>query len=391
MPTLEALCEINPRFEREGNTDETPISFVPMAAVSEVSASVVIEEERPLGAVLKGFTPFRRDDVLVAKITPCFENGKIAQATIENELGFGSTEFHVLRPRPDTLDSRYLLHFLRQPHVRDQGERRMTGSGGQRRVPKAFLADLEIPLPPLPEQRRIAAILDKADALRAKRREAIAKLDQLLQSVFLDMFGDPVTNPKGWTLEPLGLHTRKIGSGATPKGGESSYKDDGVSLIRSMNVRDGMFLYKDLAYIDEVQARRLNNVIVEENDVLLNITGASVARVCRAPREVLPARVNQHVAIIRCADSVSPIYVERALLAAKPSLLRVAGAGATREAITKQQIEEFQIPIPDRNQQVKFAAMAKGIERQYSRSARDLIALDSLFASLQNHAFAATY
>ena len=199
MPKLSEVAEINPRPERSSLTDLNElISFVPMASVSEVSGSITTEEFRPASEVIKGFTSFKDRDVLVAKITPCFENGKIAHARITKRLGFGSTEFHVARPKSCSLDDRYLYHFLRQPAVRDEGERRMTGSGGQKRVPKAFLEELDIPLPPVTEQRRIAAILDKADALRTKRREAITKLDQLLQSVFLEMFGDPVTNPKGW-------------------------------------------------------------------------------------------------------------------------------------------------------------------------------------------------
>lgn len=163
----------------------------------------------------------------------------------------------------------------------------MKGAAGQKRVPADFFANLEIPLPPLPEQKRIAAILDVADALRAKRREAIAQLDVFLQSTFLEMFGDPVKNPKGWEIRALNEHTRKIGSGSTPRGGDSVYKTQGIRLIRSLNVRDGEFRYDDIAYIDEAQAKKLNNVIVEEKDVLLNITGASIARVCRPPSDIL--------------------------------------------------------------------------------------------------------
>lgn len=189
---LGEIAEINPRFDRDAFKGLTELaSFVPMAWVSEESGAITQEEFRPVSELLRGFTPFDDRDVLVAKITPCFENGKIAHARISKRTGFGSTEFHVLRPHAARLNDRYLFHFLRLPRIRVQGEMRMTGSGGQRRVPKAFLEELLVPLPALPEQRRIAAILDKADALRAKRRDAIAKLDQLLQSVFLEMFGDP--------------------------------------------------------------------------------------------------------------------------------------------------------------------------------------------------------
>ncbi len=137
-------------------------SFVPMANVSRGGIrAITTEESRQVGELLKGFTPFVDRDVLVAKITPCFENGKIAHARISKRQGFGSTEFHVIRPASQRLDDRYLFHFLRQPRIRIEGERRMTGSAGQRRVPKAYLESLEIPMPPIAEQRRIAAILDK--------------------------------------------------------------------------------------------------------------------------------------------------------------------------------------------------------------------------------------
>ena len=144
----------------------------------------------------------------------------------------------------------------------------------------SLLKSLRIPLPPLAEQKRIARILDAADALRAKRREALAQLDTLLQSTFLDMFGDPVTNPMGWPEVALGAHTSKIGSGATPLGGEAAYKKDGIALIRSMNVRDGHFSQHGLAFIDGQQAARLDGVVVESDDVLLNITGASYRERC---------------------------------------------------------------------------------------------------------------
>lgn len=97
MPDLADVAEINPRFDRSLIVDlDEPVSFVPMANVSEVRGAITLEEERPLAEVIKGFTSFEDRDVLVAKITPCFENGKIAHARIGKRLGFGSTEFHVV-------------------------------------------------------------------------------------------------------------------------------------------------------------------------------------------------------------------------------------------------------------------------------------------------------
>lgn len=370
--------------------DDDLVSFVPMASLSAETAKIETTQDRPYSEVAKGFTPFLSGDVLVAKITPCFENGKIAQALLPRRNGFGSTEFHVVRARPDVSDARYLHHYLRLNKVRTEGQRRMTGSGGQRRVPASFLADLRVPLPPLEEQRRIAAILDQAETLRTQRRQALAHLDTLTQSLFLDMFGDPVTNDRGWLLDKLGKQTLKMGSGSTPTGGDTAYKAEGISLIRSLNVHDGAFKYKNLAFIDDQQAAKLSNVQVETDDVLLNITGASVARVCRAPANVLPARVNQHVMIIRPKTSINCVFLERLLLSdsMKNALLQIGGSGATREAITKAQAEDLAVPVPPLPLQQTFATRIQAIEALKATHRTALAQLDALFASLQQRAFA---
>ena len=184
---LTDIAELNPPLGKKLPTEEL-VSFVPMASLSAESASVETTQDRPYAEVAKGFTPFLDGDVLVAKITPCFENGKIAQARLPRSHGFGSTEFHVVRARSGITESRYLHHYLRLEEVRANGQRRMTGSGGQRRVPASFLADLAVPLPPLEEQRRIAAILDQTETLRTQRRTALAALDALFASLLQRAF-----------------------------------------------------------------------------------------------------------------------------------------------------------------------------------------------------------
>lgn len=210
---LSSVAYINPNFQlAEFKADEL-VDFVPMAAV-EADASVTSSlEVRPYEEVKKGYTCFANGDILLAKITPCFENGKISQIRIRSAAGFGSTEFHVIRPRLDMLDARYLVHLLRQDKIRTEGERRMTGSAGQRRVPKSFLESLPVFLPSLPEQRRIAAILDKADALRTKRGVALAQLDRLAQSIFVEMFGDPMSPMAPWKPVPVASFVAGFESG----------------------------------------------------------------------------------------------------------------------------------------------------------------------------------
>ncbi|PUE48547.1 hypothetical protein B9Z45_15890 [Limnohabitans sp. 2KL-17] len=282
--------------------------------------------------------------------------------------------------------TKYLYHALsaQVPQIVAMGV-----GGAQPNISQGLIKTLKVFVPPLPEQRRIAAILDQADALRAKRREALAQLDSLTQSIFMEMFGDPVANSKEWMTHKLGDLVCKLGSGSTPTGGDAAYKESGISLIRSLNVHDASFVYKNLAFIDEVQAAKLRNVVVEENDVLLNITGASVARVCRAPRDVLPARVNQHVMILRPKSDLSAIFLEHLLLCPqmKTHLLKVGGVGATREAITKADAQDLDLIVPPKSLQLEFEQRVRSVLTLKNQSEMALTELDALFASLQHRAF----
>lgn len=156
-----------------------------------------------------------------------------------------------------------------------------------------------------------------------------------------------------WSLKTLNEITSKIGSGATPRGGSNAYKKEGISLIRSQNILDLNFSYDGLAFIDDKQADGLRNVTVQYDDILLNITGDSVARVCMVPEKVLPARVNQHVSIIRVDSKKSNSkYVLYNLIVQKEELLMQSEVGATRKALTKTMLQQFEIllpPLPEQN------------------------------------------
>lgn len=153
-----------------------------------------------------------------------------------------------------------------------------------------------------------------------------------------------------WNTALLKDLCTKIGSGSTPKGGGSVYIAKGVSLIRSQNVYNLRFDYEGLAHINEAAAKKLNNVIIEENDVLINITGDSVARTCVVPKDVLPARVNQHVAILRPNSVILNSRFLNYYLATsymQAFMLNLAvGKGASRNAMTKSMLEGFSIPLP---------------------------------------------
>jgi len=173
----------------------------------------------------------------------------------------------------------------------------------------------------------------------------------------------------------------KIGSGATPRGGKESYKEFGISLIRSLNVYDYKFDLKNLAKIDEYQAQKLKNVIVEKNDILLNITGASVARCTIVPNKILPARVNQHVSIIRIKKNLADAkYVLNTVNSNsfKNGLLNLAYTGATREALTKDDISNFKIPFPSLPIQKKIAAILTTYDELIENNNRRIAILEKM-------------
>ncbi|WP_083779265.1 restriction endonuclease subunit S [Thermincola potens] len=182
-------------------------------------------------------------------------------------------------------------------------------------------------------------------------------------------------------LTRLGNICTKIGSGLTPKGGKNAYKESGISFIRSLNIYDFHFDYTDLAYIDDNQARKLSNVIVERHDILLNITGASVARCCMVPDNVLPARVNQHVSIVRIDKSkANPYYVLYSLNSPinKQRLLTLAQGGATREALTKETISNFEINLPSLTVQNKIAAILSAYDDLIENNTRRIKILEEM-------------
>lgn len=170
--------------------------------------------------------------------------------------------------------------------------------------------------------------------------------------------------PKGWEVKTLKSLCPKIGSGATPKGGKESYLSTGISLIRSLNVYDYIFSSENLAFINEKQAKALDGVSVHKNDVLLNITGVSVARCCMVPSFVLPARVNQHVMIIRSRpDDFLSFYILCCLCHSdnKSKLLGISQSGSTREAITKTEVEDFLAVKPNEKTLMSFDKMLKSL------------------------------
>lgn len=177
------FCKINPKkINTKEFDDDMIVSFIPMPCVSDIWGKIIKKELRKLGEVKKGYTNFCEGDVLFAKITPCMENGKSAIVDkLENDIGFGSTEFYVLRCNENKLNNKYLHYFVRQKTFRDEAKGEMTGAVGQQRVPKTFLENYKMKLPTIEEQQEIVNILDK---LLAKYNK-IKNLEQQLEKIEL--------------------------------------------------------------------------------------------------------------------------------------------------------------------------------------------------------------
>jgi type I restriction enzyme S subunit len=199
---LGELCEINPqKIKTNDSMDDLEVSFVPMPAVSDVLGIIETPQVRRLREVKKGYTNFSEGDVIFAKITPCMENGKSAVVgKLVNDIGFGSTEFHVLRCSEKFIN-RYLYHLVRWQVFRDEARRVMTGAVGQQRVPKTFLEEYTINTPPVKEQYEIVRILDSIFEKEQKANELcslIENIDHMKKSILVRAFrGELGTNISG--------------------------------------------------------------------------------------------------------------------------------------------------------------------------------------------------
>jgi type I restriction enzyme, S subunit len=385
---LNDICEFNPRMPKSLD-DNAPASFLPMAAVSE-NGLISFEEERSVAEVKKGYTYFERNDVLVAKITPCFENGKAARtASLSKPFGFGSTEFHVLRPADD-LSPDYLFYKIWNASFRELGANNMTGSAGQKRVPVDFLKRLEIRLPPLDEQRRLAAILDKADALRRKRKRALGLLDGLIQSIFLKMFGDPITNPRNYRIsafESLLETSPNFGSMIPPQ------KDvlEWLSL-RVANIQNWALTLDDAKYID-LPKEALERHTLRDGDIVLARAIASEEHLGKCVVVRSNGRkwaFDSHLMRIRLKRNViDPMYVRELLRTpgGRQIFLRSTRKTTIQYNINTKELRALQIPVPPIDMQRDFVSRVNALEAVRSAFDSSAFELDALFSSLQSRAF----
>jgi restriction endonuclease S subunit len=385
------VCTIASALVDPGKTQYKEMVHVGGANIESTTGALVELKTAEQEGLKSGKFVFDETMVLYSKIRPYLM--KVARPDFS---GLCSADIYPLTPDPSVLDRGYLFHQLLSPRFTEFA---VSGSAraGMPKVNRDHLFTFQLLVPPLPEQQRIVSVLDeafegiataKANA-ETNLQNARALFESHLQSVFTRC-------GPGWVESKLNSVTTKIGSGATPRGGEESYKAEGISLIRSLNVHDLGFRYPKLAFLDDAQADELSNVEVKPCDVLLNITGASVARCCIVPQDVLPARVNQHVSIIRpTADRVNPGFLHYLLISKpyKDQLLQTGEeGGSTRQAITKAQIQDFSVEYPATLKEqetivAKLDAMLAETQCLAALYERKLAVLAALKKSLLHQAF----
>ena len=270
------VCTINPRRPQIRRKLDEPTTFVPMMAVDEESGTIVSAETRPFNQVKKGYTYFEEEDVLFAKITPCMENGKSAIVRgLCGGIGFGSTEFHVLRPK-ELVIPEWIWLFIRQISFRERAKEAFRGGVGQQRVPQKFLEGYLIPLPSLSEQKRIVAkiqdLLSRVREVRRLRQEAQEEAERLWQSVLADTFPKPGTKlPEGWQLVKLcEVCEHKAGIW----GPEASDPNQGLPIVRSTEI-EGFLIRPQTASIRIINNDRIESYKLEAEDMLVNKSSGS--------------------------------------------------------------------------------------------------------------------
>lgn len=363
---LGEVCQINPKLPNKDQINsELEVQFLPMKLVEEVVNKISLTETRTFFEVQKrNYTPFINEDIIFAKVTPCMENGKIAVVkNLKNGIGFGSSEFHVVRCLESIL-SKFVFYFLVRDKFRNEAAREMTGAVGLRRVPKQFIENYSINLPPLPEQQAIVAKIEELFVeLENGKQELLtaqAKLKTYRQSLLKSAFEGRLTNqnlkdgelPKDWEVRKLG-EVCKLKNGFAFK--SDNYQENGVPVIRISDINSGVVSSEDAV---RVEARDdYENYLVETDDILVAMSGATTGKF-GIFKSTEKAYQNQRVGKFKILDKkiLNNQFLFYQINSLKKQIEKDSYGGA-QPNISSVKIEQMKIILPPLSEQQSIVAI----------------------------------
>ena len=394
---LEEIAEINPKYNGDLR-DEMEVTFVPMRAVEELTGHVDLSISRKLSEVKKGYVPFENEDILFAKITPCMENGKVAiVSNLNNGLGFGSTEFHVIRPQ-ESIARKFMFFFLVREELRKDAQAHMTGSVGQKRVPGSYMHEMMVPLPPQYEQYRIAAkieeFLTRMDGGMEFLVDAKKKLRLYRQALLKHAFEGKLTQTWRTTweqeLEPAHVLQRRIDEESKKiignerigsqlvtlpnlpppphwvwarvgqvveiidyRGRTPPFSPTGIPHIRTPNVKDGAIVSEDMKYVsEETYDKYMTRGLPQEGDLLFT-TEAPLGEVAPVPQQRFS--IAQRIMILRPLKMIltTKFLMYQIMSGTFQSILRRRGTGTTVTGVSSRNFKALELLVAPLREQEK--------------------------------------
>lgn len=376
---LRDIVEIAPRKQqaKEILEETDKVSFVPMDCLNIRQKELAEHQSKEISKVYSGYTYFAEGDVLLAKITPCFENGKIGIASnLTNGIGFGSSEFMVLRPN-EILLPEYLYYFLNRQTFRSWASQRMTGAVGHKRVPKELISNLDLPLPPLEEQRRIVAILDEAfeglETAQANAEANLASAEELFRSHLKVTFPNALGANQNamranWELKPL-VDVCEFKNGFAFK--SKKFTTDGTPVVRIGDIKDGgVMLDKTVFACQANHDEDLEKYEVLPGDLLIAMSGATTGKVgLNTTRKTLYQ--NQRVGRFIPKKDLEKRYLFYFLLTKTSQNLSIS-KGSAQPNLSTVQIQETPIPLPPLEEQRRIVAILDNFQFQTDCLKKDM-------------------
>ena len=367
LKKLGDCCELNPRRPNLDIEDTDNVSFVPMPSVSENGYLQDVTDEE-YGKVKKGFTYFENGDVLFAKITPCMENGKGAIAEgLTNNIGMGSTEFHVLRPIEGVSSPYWLLALTRLPIFRERASKNMTGTGGQKRVPANYLENFMVGLPPIEEQNRFENIYKQAD-----KSEFVG-----FKSQFIEM-----SRGGNWPQKTLGEVVSFTHGGGFQK---SDFVEHGIPCIHygQIHTKFGPFITSHITEISSDLESKTK--FASKGDLVIAITSEDTEGSCKSTAWLgdYPVAVGGHAAIYK--HSMNPLYMSFFFKSTLFNYAKIEYVHGTKVfEIKPDDIAKILVPCPPMSLQNQFSAIAEQSDKSGFELRKSIDAIDAVIKSLIN-------